>query len=386
MTGGTLSAGGATAAIAGKTGITIGSALKVATPSSYTIGGVLSNTYQAILSASGTPAVKVTVSAAGSSSSSSSSSSTASNTTTTKNADGSTTTTVTNSSTGTVTKTTKGTDGSVTVVETKKDGSSSSSEERADGTKIKSTTTASGKTSASVTSAASTSVDVPAPLGDKKGIVSAAITYADGTKKTVVADYADGKVNLTVSGSASIELLSDYAPFSGLPFTDIPNNFWATDSISYVYAHGLFSGTTPSDFNPTDTMTRSMAWTVLARLAGVDTKTTSANANYYDAARAWAVKNGLSDGTNPGGTITREQISAILCRYAKLKGYDTTVSSKLGKFSDADSVSGYASDALEWAVGSGIIQGSNGALRPQSGTQRDQMSAILERFMQNVAQ
>lgn len=379
MTGGTLSAGGETAAVAAKTNVSIDSGLSVTTPAAYKVGTVLSGAYQAILNAAGTPATALAVSARASSGGAS-----ATDTTTTKNADGSTTTTVKNDVTGTVTVTTKGTDGSTTVVETKKDGSSTTTEQRSDGTKVETSTTASGKTTAAVTAAASTSVSLPTSLGDKKGIVSAAVTYADGTKETVVADYADGKVSVTVDGSAKVEILDDYVPFSALPFTDLPDKYWATDAITYVYAHGLFSGTTPIDFSPDDTMTRGMLWTVLSRLNGTDTGST-AGGNYYDAARTWAMKSGITDGSNPDSAVTREQVSAILCRYAALKGYDTTATGTIGKFSDAGSVSGYASDALKWAVGSGILQGSDGALLPQAGAQRDQMSAILERFMQNIA-
>ncbi len=95
--------------------------------------------------------------------------------------------------------------------------------------------------------------------------------------------------------------------------------------------------------------------------------------------------NGISDGTNMPGVITREQLATILYRYAKQKGYDVSKSAALTAFSDADKVSGYAAEAMQWAVAEELLKGSNGKLNPQGSATRAQVATILMRFMENIA-
>ena len=125
-----------------------------------------------------------------------------------------------------------------------------------------------------------------------------------------------------------------------------------------------------------------MIVTILARMEGVDT---TKGAAWYAAGREWAMKNGISDGTNMQANITREQLATILYRYAKQKGYDVSRSAALTAFSDADKVSGYAAEAMQWAVAEGLLQGSNGKLNPQGSATRAQVATILMRFMEKFA-
>lgn len=167
-----------------------------------------------------------------------------------------------------------------------------------------------------------------------------------------------------------------------LPFTDVASGSWYYDGVKYVCDNGLMNGTSANEFNPNANTTRSMIVTILARMEGVNT---SGGATWYTAGRAWAMENGISDGTNMEGKITREQLAAMLYRYAKLKGYDVSASADISGYTDASSVSSWAKEAMQWAVGSGLIQGSNNALTPQANASRAQIATILMRFAQSIA-
>ena len=161
-------------------------------------------------------------------------------------------------------------------------------------------------------------------------------------------------------------------------FRDVAASDWYFDAVQYVLEKGLMNGTSDWTFAPNDATTRGMIVTILARVEGVNT-----NGNpWYAAGQKWAMDNGISDGTNMPGVITREQLATILYRYAKQKGYDVSKSAALTGFSDADKVSGYAFDAMQWAVAEGLLQGSNGKLNPQGSATRAQVATILMRFMQ----
>ena len=142
------------------------------------------------------------------------------------------------------------------------------------------------------------------------------------------------------------------------------------------------NGTSKNSFSPNATTTRGMIVTILARVEGVNTNGTP----WYAAGQKWAMDNGISDGTNMTGEVTREQLAAILYRYAKLKGYDTSKSNKLDSFKDADKVSSWAVEAMQWANAESLINGkSNSMLDPQGKATRAETAAILMRFMQNIA-
>lgn len=161
-------------------------------------------------------------------------------------------------------------------------------------------------------------------------------------------------------------------------FRDVATSDWYFDAVQYVLEKGLMNGTSDWTFAPNAATTRGMIVTILARVEGVNT-----NGNpWYAAGQKWAMDNGISDGTNMPGVITREQLATILYRYAKQKGYDVSKSAALTGFSDADKVSGYAFDAMQWAVAEELLKGSNGKLNPQGSATRAQVATILMRFMQ----
>lgn len=165
-----------------------------------------------------------------------------------------------------------------------------------------------------------------------------------------------------------------------LPFTDVIFGSWYYDGVKYACDNGLMNGTSANAFSPNADTTRSMIVTILARMEGVNT---SGGATWYTAGRAWAMENGISDGTNMEGKITREQLAAMLYRYAKMKGYDVSASASLSGYTDASSVSGWATDAMRWAVSAGLINGRTATtLAPQGNATRAEVASILMRFMQ----
>lgn len=170
-------------------------------------------------------------------------------------------------------------------------------------------------------------------------------------------------------------------PTTGSSFTDVPAGSWYEEAVNYVHEKGLMNGTSSNAFSPNANTTRGMIVTILARVEGVNTNGTP----WYAAGQKWAMDNGISDGTNMPGVITREQLATILYRYAKQKGYDVSKSAALTGFSDADKVSGYAAEAMQWAVAEGLLQGSNGKLNPQGSATRAQVATILMRFMEKFA-
>ena len=173
----------------------------------------------------------------------------------------------------------------------------------------------------------------------------------------------------------------DDKPTTGSSFTDVPAGSWYEEAVNYVHEKGLMNGTSSNAFSPNANTTRGMIVTILARVEGVNTNGTP----WYAAGQKWAMDNGISDGTNMPGVITREQLATILYRYAKQKGYDVSKSAALTAFSDADKVSGYAAEAMQWAVAEGLLQGSNGKLNPQGSATRAQVATILMRFMEKFA-
>lgn len=165
-----------------------------------------------------------------------------------------------------------------------------------------------------------------------------------------------------------------------LPFTDVTSGSWYYDGVKYVCDNGLMNGTSANEFNPNANTTRSMIVTILARMEGVNT---SGGATWYARGREWAMGAGISDGTNMTGKITREQLAAMLYRYAKMKGYDVSASADISGYTDASGVSGWATDAMRWAVSAGLINGRTATtLAPQGNATRAEVASILMRFMQ----
>lgn len=161
-----------------------------------------------------------------------------------------------------------------------------------------------------------------------------------------------------------------------LPFMDVTSADWFYDDVKYAYETGLMTGTSADTFSPGAPVTRGMVMTILARREGIRTDRYTP---WYAAGCEWAKANGISDGSNPEAPVTREQLAAMLYRYAALKGRDLTAGENLN-FTDASDVSAYALSALQWTTGEKILTGSNGALNPQAPATRAHLAAILHRY------
>ena len=352
-----------------------------------------------------------------------------SNTTTERNPDGTTTTTTTNPSTGTVTETTRNPDGSREVVETQTDGtvtttttdaagnrtqvvenadgSSTTSMERTDGTASTTTVTESGQVEASVTlsrdavetaeadgqaavlpmpsvpvtsdrsSAAAVTVELPAGITTSKveipvedvtpGTVAVAV-LPDGTEQVIrTTQSTENGLILTVEGEATVKIVDN-----STDFTDVPGSHWAADAVAFVSARELFNGTSAQTFSPNAPTTRAQLMTVLARLDGAD----ASGSNALQQGIAWAVESGISNGSDPGAAISRQQLVTMLYRYAGSPATEYVLD-----YPDTAQVSAYATDAMRWAVENGIINGtSSGTLDPYGTATRSQMAAILMRY------
>lgn len=167
---------------------------------------------------------------------------------------------------------------------------------------------------------------------------------------------------------------------NGYTYSDVASDDWYSEAVYFADTNGLMSGVPGGAFSPDTTVSRSMMVTVLYRMAG-SPEVESDGAEWYSDARAWSVENGISDGYNMDGEITREQAAAMLFRYAVMSGMDAvTMEENLIGYSDSDSISEYAVSAMNWAVGKGIITGYDDLLAPQSGATRAQLAAILMRY------
>ena len=186
-------------------------------------------------------------------------------------------------------------------------------------------------------------------------------------------------------------------PAAVLPFTDVKSGDWFQDAVAYVYDKGMMTGTSATTFAPNSTTTRGMIVTILYRLenepaAGTSSFADVASGAYYAKAVAWAAENGVVTGTTattfaPDAPITREQMAAILYRYATLKGYDVSQKADLSGYTDAGTISAYASDAMAWANAQGLITGvTNTTLAPKSSATRAQVATILMRFCETIGQ
>ena len=171
-----------------------------------------------------------------------------------------------------------------------------------------------------------------------------------------------------------------FVPVS-FPFTDVKSGDWFYDYVAYVYTNGLMDGTSATTFEPNANMTRAMVWAILARIDGEEITGSS----WATDARAWAMAEGVSDGTDPNGLVTREQFATMLYRYAVAKGYDVSIgeSTNILSYADFASISEYAVPAMQWACGSGMITGvTDSTLEPAGTATRAQCAAMLMRFVE----
>ena len=175
----------------------------------------------------------------------------------------------------------------------------------------------------------------------------------------------DGKVNITPI----------YAPKTPA-FADVPLDHTFAEEIRWASEQGYMKGITQSNFLPGASISRQQIWMTLARHAGLQPASMAE-------AKAWAVANGITDGSNPGGAVTRQQLVTLLYRYAVLMGYDVSVgeNTNILSYDDAFSISAYAIPAFQWACGAGVVNGTGvSTLSPAGGATRGQFAAFLYRF------
>ena len=164
-----------------------------------------------------------------------------------------------------------------------------------------------------------------------------------------------------------------YANCACESFYDLDASRWYHEAIDWAYSLGLMNGTTKSTFGPNAAATRAQTWTMLARIAGQDTRRSS---TWYEVGQKWAMNLGITDGTNPMGSLTREQLAAMLYRYVGSPAVNGTLT-----FTDSAHVSAWARNAMIWAVQNGILDGVGGnRLNPKGTTTRAQAAAIFMRF------
>ena len=216
-------------------------------------------------------------------------------------------------------------------------------------------------------------------VSPEDGYELADLTVTDFWGKDVaLTDNGDGTYSFTMPGSqVEVEASFTQAEKPDLPFTDVTEADWFYDEVYYVWANGLMIGDSDTTFGPNGTTTRAMVWTILARMDGE----TITGSTWVEDARAWAMANGVSDGTGADDAVTREQLVTMIWRYVG----QPQGTGDLSGFADADTVSGWAEEAMSWSVGAGLIQGDENGLTPTATAIRAQIAAILMRFCENVA-
>lgn len=197
-------------------------------------------------------------------------------------------------------------------------------------------------------------------LGEIEFIVRASRSYGGGGGASTGWDWGD-------RGNQTINLTPQSI------FTDVPDGHTFQKDIVWVYYRGIMKGTTETTFSPASSTNRQQLWMVLGRISG------SSPADMA-MAREWAVNTGVSDGSKPTGSLTRQQMVTMLYRWAQSKGYVGVTTGSIAGYNDASSVASYAKDAMTWAVGNGIINGSGNNLNPGGTATRGQFAAIMHRF------
>ena len=232
------------------------------------------------------------------------------------------------------------------------------------------------------------------PVPDR-GYQVGAVAVTDRFGEAVaVTEQAGGTYTFTMpNGQVTVTVTFEAAP---LPFPDVTEGDWFYDAVRYAYETGLMDGVGDNRFAPNSETTRAQLVTILYRLAGQPEPggdsgfSDVAAGTWYTDAVAWAAENGIVNGVSetefaPGEDITREQLAAILYRYAACQGYDVSQRADLSGFGDASSISGYAQEALSWAHAQGLVLGfEDGSLRPQGNANRAQIAAVLMRFLAAV--
>ena len=225
---------------------------------------------------------------------------------------------------------------------------------------------------------------------------SLTVTDKDGDKVSTTKGE-DGKYTFTMPGSTVTvkAVFAEEGTVSELPFEDVKVEQWFYEAVKYVYDNELMNGISATEFNPNGLLTRGTIAQVLFNLEGADADAAAvfddvpADAWFADAVN-WAAANnivtGYGDGTfGPDNNITREQMAAILYRYAQFKGYDVSAKGDLTAFTDGDNVSEWATDALAWCVGAKLINGrDNGTVDATGTATRAEIAMIFMSFSENV--
>ena len=225
------------------------------------------------------------------------------------------------------------------------------------------------------------------------------LTVTDKNGDSVkLTDKGDGKYTFKMPASkVTVEAVFTAVEPEGLPFTDVTSGDWFYDAVAYVYDKGMMEGTTDTTFAPTMNLTRSMIAQVLYNLeerpeapGAAGFPDVAAGAWYADAVN-WAAARGIVKGYDTGAfgpedSVTREQLAAILYRYAQAKGYDTTQGGMaVREFSDSASISDWAQTAMSWAVNAQVLSGKgNGVLDPQGTATRAEVAQMLMNFGEHV--
>jgi|GEM_PF-1834941 len=226
-------------------------------------------------------------------------------------------------------------------------------------------------------------------------LAALAVTDKDGNKMELT-NNGDGTYTFKMPASKVTVTATFTKDIVTLPFIDVSDSDWFYEPVCFVYSQGLMTGTSATTFEPNTPLSRAMLVAVLHRLEGSPAASGSdfsdvAEGDWYAQAVNWAasvgVVNGFDDGTfQPNAAITREQMAAILRNYAQYKGLDVTASGDLAHYTDAASISDWAKESVEWAVGSGLLGGyEDSTLRPQGTTTRAEVASVLQRALGNVA-
>ncbi len=238
-------------------------------------------------------------------------------------------------------------------------------------------------------------------LSPDKGYKLDKLTVTDGSGKSVSTVKKSDTVYTFTMPASAVKVGVSYVKATETPsktkFNDVSANDWFASAVDYVTGKGMMNGTADNTFSPKANTTRGMVVTVLYRLenqpsTSVASFTDVASGAYYANAVAWANANGIVSGYGsgkfgPNDKVTREQLAAILYRYAQYKKYDVSVGedTNILSYDDAQSISSYAIPAIQWACGAGVVTGKSGSkLDPKGNATRAEVAAMLMRFCENV--
>ena len=238
-------------------------------------------------------------------------------------------------------------------------------------------------------------------LSPDKGYKLDKLTVTDGSGKTVSTVKKSDTVYTFTMPASAVTVGVSYAKADETPskttFNDVSANDWFASAVDYVTGKGMMNGTADNTFSPKANTTRGMVVTVLYRLENQPSTSAAsftdvASGAYYANAVAWANANGIVSGYGsgkfgPNDKVTREQLAAILYRYAQYKKYDVSVGedTNILSYNDAQSISSYAIPAIQWACGAGVVTGKSGSkLDPKGNATRAEVAAMLMRFCENV--